>query len=200
MKSSGFPSKILILCLIHLAAACRPHGGGERRISVHRKSEVEYSGQNIQGNTGTRENAPEENRPKSSETPIEAEPEAVTGFDQVFEVFNRNEYGPCSSCHESEWPYLSRKKEIAWTRFLKSLDSPKNGVLTKEELTIVIIGCLDITEKNHCSGDPLSDEDNLDEKMPTKFGYDPVSIDDLRILQKFLSDGVRQESGKVRIP
>jgi hypothetical protein len=112
---------------------------------------------------------------------------ATIGFDKVSEVFARQAYGPCSDCHSHEWPYLSTAD---WPRFLESLSGENHGITTKEDLATLIVGCVDQSSSDHCAGDRDDSSDNLDFKMPTKFGMDPVSADDLTLLQRWLEDGV----------
>lgn len=112
---------------------------------------------------------------------------ATIGFDKISAVFARQAYGPCSDCHSHEWPYLSMAN---WPRFLESLSGENHGVATKEDLAILIVGCVDQSSSDHCAGDRDDSSDNLDFKMPTKFGMDPVSADDLTLLQRWLEDGV----------
>lgn len=126
--------------------------------------------------------------------PVTTATEALVGFDQIFNIVNKPEYGPCSSCHSYEWPYLAETADNAWSRFLESLNRPRNPVTSKEDLARLVIACVDPTSETHCAGDTTTSADNIDYKMPTRFGYDPVSAADLQILQQWLSQGVQEVS------
>lgn len=124
--------------------------------------------------------------------------EDLIGFDEILPIFtSRSEYGPCASCHSYEWPYLS---ELGWPKFLQSLNSSQNEIKTLEELAKLLVACVDQDNEEHCAGDPKTKEDNLDYKMPSKYGYDPISENDLSLLKKWLADGTKEQSTKNRQP
>jgi len=127
----------------------------------------------------------------------DAEPESTVptvGFDQAHRIFTDPKYGPCTSCHQSEWPYLAADAAWAWPRFLEGAAAPQHQVSDKIELAARIIACSEPTDENHCAGDPSLSSDNSDYKMPAKFGYDLLTSADLQILKRWLADGVRELS------
>lgn len=128
---------------------------------------------------------------------IEIDPERgprgkVIGFDKVAEVLGKEAYGPCSLCHTHEWPYIS--SENGWPRFLESLSRVSHGITTKESLAALLVDCVDQTSEEHCAGDPQDTSDNMDFKMPSKFGFEPVTENDLTVLKQWLVDGTQELS------
>lgn len=126
-----------------------------------------------------------------TEAPTSSQP-GIVGFDQISRILSRESYGPCSKCHTQEWPYINASGD--WQRFLDSLKTGRRGIKTKEELVALIIDCVDVTSEKRCAGDPSDAEDNLDYKMPTKFGFESLKAEDLLVLKQWLADGVREKS------
>jgi hypothetical protein len=119
-----------------------------------------------------------------------AAPTAVVGFDRVLQVFTQAQYGPCTLCHEREWPYLSESG--GWSRFQASLAAPTaaaRGVTNIAQLAALVGGCVDPEDSNRCAGEPGDPNDDLDEKMPLKFGYDLLSGEDLELVRRWVADG-----------
>ena len=113
-------------------------------------------------------------------------PDTVT-FAKVSSMFVKPAYGPCSSCHSGgNWPTLNSAENQGWEKFLASATLHKHGVSTPHELGALILDCVDQTSRAHCAAAPNTQEDNTEFKMPTKFGFEPVSQADINILKQWL--------------
>lgn len=120
---------------------------------------------------------------------------SIVGFDKVSTIVARDNYGPCASCHTSQWPYLSSE---GWPRLLDSLKESGHDITTKEDLAALIVSCVDQASEQHCAGDPDDKTDTIDYKMPSRFGYDPMTPQDLNVLKQWLADGAHELSQESR--
>ena len=109
----------------------------------------------------------------------------ISGFDQVSNIFFDPAYGPCARCHATQWPFLS---VLGWPDFLKSKDY-KGRHLSNVELATIIRDCIDTESAMGCTGDPDDNSDNVEFKMPSKYGFPSVSKDDVLALKRWVSDG-----------
>ena len=107
-------------------------------------------------------------------------------FAKVIGVFKKPKYGPCTGCHAKDWPYLADvEPRASWKRYLESLTKPGARIQKKGELASVMVGCVDMATEDHCGGDPLDPTDNIDFKMPSKFGFDEIMGEDLEVLKRW---------------
>ena len=121
-------------------------------------------------------------------TQVDRQPESqqVT-FAQVSAIFVNPVYGPCSSCHSSSnWPFLDSADHDGWKKFEASATSGNHGITTIHELSQLVLDCIDQQSESHCAGDPTTRDDNIDYKMPTKYGYEPASSTDIEVLRQWL--------------
>ncbi|MCX6125740.1 MAG: hypothetical protein NTV34_13490 [Proteobacteria bacterium] len=114
----------------------------------------------------------------------------ISGFDQVSKIFFDPAYGPCARCHTSQWPLLTA---LGWPDFLKSKDY-KGRHLSNVELGTIILDCIDTELAMGCTGDPEDNTDNVEFKMPSKYGFPSVSRDDVVLLKRWVSDGALENS------
>jgi hypothetical protein len=117
----------------------------------------------------------------------------IVGYDEVFKIFQRPEYGPCTDCHNNTWPTLPKDPAQAWTKLVASV-KPDRNVATVLELSDLILGCVDMTREDHCAGDPTTPDDNIDEKMPTKEDYEAVTQEDLKLIQAWVTGGAPEKT------
>jgi hypothetical protein len=132
--------------------------------------------------------------------PDAAAPDAaapVVGFDRVVALLNKPEYGPCTRCHMKPdyWPHLDKDPVAAWPLFEASAKASKEAdVKSTSDLARRVLACVDQSSTERCvdsHGDPNNDPDL---KMPTRFGYVPVSADDVAIIRQWVSNGAQPSS------
>jgi hypothetical protein len=105
----------------------------------------------------------------------------------IADIFNNPNYGPCTSCHSGgNWPFLDIAKPQGLERFVASSRENQHGVTTPGELVSLVVACVDQGAEDFCSGDKTTNEDNLDFKMPTKFGFERVAESDLETLRQWM--------------
>jgi hypothetical protein len=119
-------------------------------------------------------------------------PDAAVGFDRVIAVFNMPEYGPCTRCHmkADNWPHLDRDPVVGWPLFEGSAQASKEpDIKSTLDLARRVLACVDQSSTERCvdsRGDP---NDDPDLKMPTRFGYSPLSSADVAVVRQWVSDG-----------
>lgn len=108
---------------------------------------------------------------------------AVVGYDAIVSsVWDKPEYGPCMSCHVLDWPRLNDFDAL-------SASAAERGYPDVAALGAFVTDCVDPATEAACAGDPDDPADNIDAKMPSKFGFSTVTADDLTLLKQWLSDG-----------
>ena len=113
-------------------------------------------------------------------------------FADISQIFVNPKYGSCASCHTSNnWPQLDDSAHDGWNKFLSSADGKHDDVTTPQQLAEMVLACVDPTNETHCAGDPTTAEDNVDTKMPTRFGFDTVSASDISLFKTWLNQGAR---------
>lgn len=104
--------------------------------------------------------------PDPAPTPLPS-PEPIEDLGPaVAKIFARLEYGPCTSCHSAQAPKLTT-------------------LPTDRTIRELVVACVDQTDETACNGDPADSTDNVDEKMPSRYGFDPVSAEDLAVLRRW---------------
>lgn len=113
---------------------------------------------------------------------------AIVGYDAVANaIWSKAEYGPCVSCHTLEWPLLADFDAL-------SASAVERGYADVAALGAAVVDCVDMNSEVNCAGEPTDPMDNIDYKMPSKFGFSSLAEDDVALLRRWLADGAKDQS------
>jgi|GEM_PF-1681464 len=113
---------------------------------------------------------------------------AKIGFDAIAPIFRDSKHGSCARCHVTQWPYIGGD----FAKLASSVPYKKRRIQTLTGLATFIADCSDMVESTRCAGDPDDPKDNYDYKMPTKFGFSPLSEQDLQLIRRWAEDGAEE--------